>query len=121
VIRESLSTEKRAAASSPKRTPVAPVNPDPVIVTDSPPAVEPCDGSTPVTTGAADTTVVLVVEVLVVVEDVEVVVVELVVVVGSPGERTGPTGSALCIATSAALSARTDTLISRPRSSSATV
>ena len=120
-ISSSLFTVKLGAAASPKLTWVAPVNPLPVIVTDSPPTVDPSDGSTPVTTGAAGATVVevVVVDVLVVLvlAVVEVMVV-VDVVVGWPGSCTGPTGSARCMLDPAGFSARTDTRINRPRSSS---
>lgn len=133
MIDVSLSIVKLVELTSPKLTPVAAVNPVPVIVTASPPAVDPSAGSRPVTTGRAGATVVVVVEVvvvlLVVVVDVDVVVVEVlvvvdelvvvvVVVVGSLGSRTGPTGAADCVLDPAAFSARTETRISRPRSSS---
>jgi hypothetical protein len=43
------------AATPPKATAVAPVKPDPVIVTDVPPATGPAAGDTPATTGTAVT------------------------------------------------------------------
>jgi hypothetical protein len=51
VICVSDTTVNWAAESNPNDTPVAPVKPDPVIVTDVPPATGPAVGLTPVTTG----------------------------------------------------------------------
>jgi hypothetical protein len=52
VIEVSELTVKLVAATSPKKTPVAPVNPVPVTMTDVPPARVPEFGLTPVTVGA---------------------------------------------------------------------
>lgn len=52
VIDVSLFTVSDLAAVVPKSTPVAPVKPVPVMVTEVPPAVDPDDGLTPVTVGA---------------------------------------------------------------------
>jgi hypothetical protein len=52
VIEVSELTVKPDAATSPKNTPVAPVKPLPVIITDVPPAALPELGLTPVTEGA---------------------------------------------------------------------
>jgi hypothetical protein len=52
VICVSLSTETPDAGLAPKLTPVAPVNPEPAIVTASPPAEVPLVGAMLVTTGA---------------------------------------------------------------------
>jgi len=46
-------TVNRVAATDPNTTFVAPVKPDPEIVTDVPPRLEPLDGDRPVITGAA--------------------------------------------------------------------
>ena len=48
-----LDFRANVAATEPKRTVVAPVNPVPVIVTEVPPAVGPDDGEIAVTFGAA--------------------------------------------------------------------
>jgi hypothetical protein len=49
VICESDTTVTFVPGSAPNDTPVAPVNPEPVIVTDVPPLVRPIDGDTEVT------------------------------------------------------------------------
>ena len=46
-----LESAVMAAAAAPKRTPVAPASPVPVMVTVVPPAVLPLSGDTPVTAG----------------------------------------------------------------------
>ena len=53
VICVSESTVKLVAATAPKSTAVAAVKPEPVIVTDVPPANGPAVGLTAVTTGSA--------------------------------------------------------------------
>lgn len=58
VIEVSLFTVNDDAATGPKSTAVAPVNPLPVTVTVVPPASGPLDGLTPVTTGAVMTGVI---------------------------------------------------------------
>src|SRR5580704_11730414 len=57
VIVVAFTTTTPVAAVEPKSTAVAPVNPVPVIVTVVPPADGPLSGLTPVTVGAAATTV----------------------------------------------------------------
>jgi len=53
VILVADTTVKLFAATDPNTTFVTPVNPDPVIVTEVPPAVGPDEGESPVTAGAA--------------------------------------------------------------------
>jgi hypothetical protein len=55
VIDVSLTTVTLVAAVPPRVTPVAPVKPDPVIVTLVPPAIGPVDGAMMVNVGTADT------------------------------------------------------------------
>ena len=52
VIWVSLTTVKLLAGVPPKETSVAPVKPEPVIVTVAPPATDPLVGAMPVTPGA---------------------------------------------------------------------
>ena len=78
----SETTEKLVASTVPNATPVAPVNPVPVMVTFVPPVFTPVDGSTFDTWGVAPAVVPVVVVVVVVVE-VEVEVAAVVVLVAA--------------------------------------